>query len=250
MNSGAAAPDDAAVEATKKKMFEQALLPIASNPGLCDELENVQRSVEQMIDEISKDTITRADFVVDAESRAKQTVESFRQYLEDNQDEITGFQAYFSKPYIQRPSYADIKALADAIGKPPHSWTAEKLWDAYETLDDSKVRGSAGTVLTNLVSLVRFALGVDDELEPWPERVQERFDAWMAQQRQAGRTFSDDQSDWLALIRDHLAASLSIDLAELQDPPFSQHGGLFKARELFGHDLDSIIADLTQTLAA
>ncbi len=250
VNSGAAAPDDAAVEATKKKMFEQALLPIASNPGLCDELENVQRSVEQMIDEISKDTITRADFVVDAESRAKQTVESFRQYLEDNQDEITGFQAYFSKPYIQRPSYADIKALADAIGKPPHSWTAEKLWDAYETLDDSKVRGSAGTVLTNLVSLVRFALGVDDELEPWPERVQERFDAWMAQQRQAGRTFSDDQSDWLALIRDHLAASLSIDLAELQDPPFSQHGGLFKARELFGHDLDSIIADLTQTLAA
>jgi type I restriction enzyme R subunit len=70
MDSGAAAPDEAAVEATKKKMFEQALLPIASNPELCDELENVQRSVEQMIDEISKDTITRADFVVDAESRA------------------------------------------------------------------------------------------------------------------------------------------------------------------------------------
>jgi type I restriction enzyme R subunit len=146
---------------------------------------------------------------------------------------------YFSKPYAQRPTYADIKALADAIGKPPHSWTAEKLWEAYETLDDSKVQGSAGSVLTNLVSLVRFALGVDDELEPWPQRVQERFDAWMAQQRQAGRTFTDDQADWLALIRDHLAASLSIELAELQDPPFSQHGGLFKARELFGQDLDA-----------
>ena len=250
MDSGAAAPDEAAVEATKKKMFEQALLPIASNPELCDELENVQRSVEQMIDEISQDTITRADFVVDAESRAQQTVESFRQYLEDNQDEIAGFQVYFSKPYAQRPTYADIKALADAISKPPHSWTAEKLWDAYETLDDSKVRGSAGTVLTNLVSLVRFALGVDDQLEPWPQRVQERFDAWMLQQLQDGRTFTEGQTEWLGLIRDHLAASLSIDLVELQDPPFSQHGGLFKARELFGNDLDSILVDLTKALAA
>ncbi|WP_020377912.1 DEAD/DEAH box helicase family protein [Candidatus Microthrix parvicella] len=250
MDSGDTEPDEAAVEATKNRMFEQALLPIASNPELCEELENVQRSVEQLIDEISKDTIVRADFVVDAESRAKETVESFRQYLEDNQDEITGFQAYFSKPYTQRPTYADIKALADAIGKPPRRWTPEKLWEAYGTLDESKVRGSAGTVLTNLVSLVRFALGVDDQLEPWPQRVRERFDGWMAQQQQAGRTFTADQAEWLALIRDHLAASLSIELVELQDPPFSQHGGLFKARELFGHDLDDILADLTETLAA
>jgi type I site-specific restriction endonuclease len=76
----------------------------------------------------------------------------------------TALQVYYSKPYAQRPTYADIKALADAIGKPPHRWTPEKLWAAYETLDESKVRGSAGTVLTNLVSLVRFTLGLDDEL--------------------------------------------------------------------------------------
>jgi type I restriction enzyme R subunit len=235
---------------TKRELFEKALLPIASNPQLCEELENVQRSVEQVIDEISQDSITRADFVVDAESRAKETVESFRQFLDDHQDEITALQVYYSKPYAQRPTYTDIKALADAIGKPPYRWTSEKLWAAYETLDESKVRGSAGTVLTNLVSLVRFTLGLDDELEPWPQRVAERFEAWMLQQQQSGRTFTDDQAAWLALIRDHLAASLTIDLAELQDPPFSQHGGLFKARELFGQDLDTLLDDLTEALAA
>jgi type I restriction enzyme R subunit len=205
---------------------------------------------EQVIDEISQDSITRADFVVDAESRAKETVESFRQFLDDHQDEITALQVYYSKPYAQHPMYSDIKELADAIGKPPHRWTPDKLWTAYETLDESKVRGSAGTVLTNLVSLVRFTLGLDDELEPWPERVAERFDAWLLQQHQSGRTFTDDQTAWLALIRDHLSASLTIDLAELQDPPFSQHGGPFKARELFGQELDAILADLTKALAA
>ena len=157
---------------------------------------------------------------------------------------------YYSKPYAHRPTYGDIKELADAIGKPPHRWTPDKLWSAYETLDESKVRGSAGTVLTNLVSLVRFTLGLDDELEPWPERVAQRFEAWLLQQQQAGRCFSDDQTAWLALIRDHLSASLTIELAELQDPPFSQHGGLFKARELFGQDLDALLTDLTETLAA
>lgn len=248
--AGNDAPSAQVVATTKRELFDKALFPIASNPALCDELVNVQRSVEQVIDETSIDRVTRADFVVDAESRARQTVESFKDFLDDNQDEITALQVYYSKPYAQRPTYSDIKQLADAIGKPPHRWTADKLWDAYETLDESKVRGSAGTVLTNLVSLVRFTLGLDDELEPWPEHVAERFDAWMLQQEQAGRTFSPDQAEWLTLIRDHLAASLTIELTELQDPPFSQHGGLFKAKELFGQDLDSLLGDLTEALAA
>ena len=248
--TGSADPEPELLQQTKHGMLERALFPIASNPALCEELQNVQRSVEQVIDEISQDTITRADFVVDAESRAKETVESFRQFLDEHQDEITALQVYYSKPYAQRPTYADIRELADAIGKPPHRWTADKLWDAYETLDESKVRGAAGTVLTNLVSLVRFTLGLDEELEPYPEHVAERFETWLLQQERVGRNFSTDQVAWLGLIRDHLAASLSIDLAELQDPPFSQHGGLFKARELFGSDLDTLLNDLSEALAA
>ncbi|MDA8848162.1 DEAD/DEAH box helicase family protein [bacterium] len=248
--SGQTEPSAETVAATKLELFEKALYPIASNPALCEELENVQRSFEQVIDEISQDEITRADFVIDAESRAQETIDSFRQFLDDNQDEITALQVYYSKPYAHRPTYTDIKQLADAIAKPPHRWTTDKLWDAYETLDETKVRGSAGTVLTNLVSLIRFTLGLDDNLEPWPQHVAERFDAWMHQQQQTGTTFTEDQTTWLTLIRDHLAASLTIDLAELQDPPFSQHGGIFKARELFGQHLDTILTDLTRTLAA
>jgi type I restriction enzyme R subunit len=143
-----------------------------------------------------------------------------------------------------------VKELADAIGKPPHRWTPERLWEAYETLDASKVRGSAGSVLTNIVSLVRFTLGEDDELAPYPEQVARRFDAWLLQQENAGRTFTDDQLDWLNLIRDHLAASLSIEPRELLDAPFSQRGGLGRARELFGQDLDILLAELSEAVAA
>jgi hypothetical protein len=33
------------------------------------------------------------------------------------------------------------------------------------------------------------------------------------------------------------------------EPPFTQHGGLVRARGLFGDDLDVLLADLTSILA-
>jgi hypothetical protein len=108
----------------------------------------------------------------------------------------------------------------------------------------------AGTLLTNIVSLVRFTLDGDGELVPFPDHVHERFEGWLAQQATAGRQFTSDQLDWLRLICDHLAASLSIEPRELTEPPFSGRGGLGRARELFGADLDAILAQLTDLVAA
>ena len=250
MASGRPDPDDTALAKAKAKLFEQAVQPFAANPDLRDELVNVQRSFDQLIDEISIDEVTRAEFAVDARVRAAETVESFRHFLDEHKDEITALQVLYSRPYAQRLTYRDVKELADAIGRPPHRWTPERLWEAYETLDASKVRGSAGTVLTNIVSLVRYTLGVDDELTPFPAQVAERFDTWLLQQQAAGRAFTDEQLDWLRLIRDHLAASLSMEPRDLLDPPFSQRGGLGRARQLFGPDLDTLLSELTEVVAA
>jgi len=106
-------------------------------------------------------------------------------------------------------------------------------------------------VLTDLVSLVRFALGFDDELVAYPELVDERFAAWLLQQRNAGRTFRPEQVAYLRLIKDHIAASLAIQRRDLTEPPFSSHGGLGRARQLFGADnVEPLLAELTETLAA
>jgi len=243
-------PDADDIAAARSTLFEAAVQPLASNPALREQLVDVQRSFEQVIDEVSIDTVTRAEFSVDAKARAAQTIESFREFLDEHKDEITALQVLYSKPYAQRLTYRDIKELAEAISRPPHAWTADRLWEAYETLDATKVRGSAGTVLTNIVSLVRYTLGLDDELTPYPEHVTERFEAWLVQQQNAGRSFTDEQLEWLRLIRDHLAASLSIEPVEFQDPPFSQRGGLGKARELFGDQLRSLLDEISEAVAA
>jgi hypothetical protein len=97
------------------------------------------------------------------------------------------------------------------------------------------VRGASGRrLLTDLVSLVRFALHQDDELVPHAARVKERFQNWMSQQANAGRKFSPEQAAWLQMIRDHVAASWEIEIDDFDNVPFIQEGGLGKAMQVFG----------------
>ena len=245
--------DDPPAEEVAKaaqSLIEAAVRPLADNPDLRNKLVDLRRSYEQLIDEASKDVLVNAGFSVDAADRARRTVESFQKFIEDNKDEITALQILYSRPYGQRLTFREIKELANAIGRPPNRWTPEHLWQAYETLDRSKVSGSPGRVLTNIVSLVRFALHQDEQLVPFPSIVSERFDEWMGEQEGTGRSFTEEQREWLERIRDHVAASLAITADDLDAVPFVQHGGLGKAVQLFGDRLAPMLDELTEVLAA
>ena len=84
-------------------------------------------------------------------------------------------------------------------------------------------------LLTDIVSLVRFALRQADVLVPYNEQVDQRFSQWLAQQQTAGVVFTPEQHQWLALIRDHVAASMGIDIDDFDLVPFEQKGGAGKA---------------------
>jgi type I restriction enzyme R subunit len=52
------------------------------------------------------------------------------------------------------------------------------------------------------------------------------------------------------MIRDHIAANLSIEPDDFEYAPFSQQGGLGKGHQLFGRDLTPIIETLNAALVA
>ena len=157
----------------------------------------------------------------------------------------------YGTPYAKRLRFSDLKTLADEIKAPPRAWTPEKLWRAYETLDKDRVRGaSAQRLLTDLVSLVRFAMDRDDELTPFGEHVRERFDQWLELQRTAGRDFMPEQVRWLEMIRDHIAASVEMTLEDLDYAPFAEEGGLGRAKRIFGDRLGPLLDELNEVLAA
>ena len=105
-------------------------------------------------------------------------------------------------------------------------------------------------MLTDLVSLVRFALQQDDKLIPYPEIVEERYEAWLLEQQQAGREFTPEQYKWLGMIKDHVATSLKMSTHDFDYVPFSEQGGLGKAWDLFGDDLGGILDELNEVLVA
>ncbi len=240
-------PPESAVAEARRQMLEDAARPFASNPGLRQRLVDIHRSYEQTIDTVSADSLMEAGF---SDDQARTTVQSFREYIEENRDEITALQVLYERPYRQRLSYADIKALADALVSPPRSWTTERLWEAYRQLDKSKVRGSGQRSLADIVSVVRYAIGGVNELAPFADGVQERFRGWLAMQETAGHAFTGEQVRWLEAIRDHITGSVSMEMSDFQYAPFNQQGGLGKAYELFGEELEGLLEDLNLELVA
>ena len=61
---------------------------------------------------------------------------------------------------------------------------------------------------------------------------------------------SRDRRDRLQEIRDHLAASLGIEIDDFDPPPFSQQGGLGRVHQLFGAEFPKVIEELKRELAA
>ena len=239
-------PPEEEVAEAEKELLEAAARPFAANPELRQRLIEIHRAYEQTIDTVSQDTVLRAGF---SGAEADALTRSFRQYIEEHRDEIAALQTLYQRPYRQRLSYADIRALADALQSPPRSWTPPRLWDAYRQLDQSRVRGSSQRVLADIVSLVRYAIGYDDELAPFAEQVEQRFRGWLAAQEIAGREFTGEQRQWLEDIRDHIAGSVSIEPADLQYAPFVQRGGIGRAHALFGGGLAPLLEELNLALA-
>jgi len=239
------------VQAAADVLLKEAVEPLATTPELRNLLIETKKSFEQIIDEVSKDELLVAGHSPEAREKARELVQSFEQFLETHKDEITALQFFYSRPYGERLSYDDIKALHEAIGAPPRLLTPQRLWAAYKTLEENKVRGaSSQRKLADIVSLVRFALHQDDELVPYAEQVQVRFERWMKMQENLGRQFTREQRRWLEMIRDHVAQSLEMTVSDFNFTPFIGVGGLGKAQQVFGTELKTLIDELNGVLVA
>lgn len=232
--------------AEAEERLRQAAKPF-SNPKLRDLILQLRQKADLVVDTVTNDTLISATFA-DGSDRAKELVHSFEDFIKKHKDEITALQILYSRPTRAPLKFEDIKALADALHAPPHLLDESALWQAYAAINKSKVKGaSQRRLLTDLVSLVRFAMQQDNELVPYPERVQANFKAWLAQH---GQPFTPEQQHWLEMIRDHIAANLGIEIDDFEYAPFNSEGGLGKVHQLFGAQLPAVIEELNEALAA
>jgi len=246
-------------EAVRQQLIIDAVKPLASNPDLRARILELRRVHDRVVDEVSADVLLDAYGVVDT-SKAKSVVESWRAYLDEHRAEITAIQL-LTEAKERRISFSDIKELADRIARPPYNWTPDIIWNAYVALnpeyqasvvEEGEQRPSRNhhRTLSDLVSLVRFTVGVDDKLIPYVERVRERYAAWLAQQEQAGVTFTDAERWWLDNMVEVIANSAGIRTEDLDDAPFIERGGTDGALRDLGDRAAELIDELNSELTA
>ncbi len=242
-------PTDDQIAQAQAQLMAQAAAPF-NDPDLRDRLQTIQRRSEMTIDTVSRDALIDAGYSESDTERAREMTASFRRFLEENRDEITALQLLFAQPYRRRElTLAEIEALQAQIEQPPHAWTTQSLWLAYARLDKDRVRGvRAERVLTDLVSLVRHAVQLDDELIPYPEQVQQRYAGWLAAQQANGRMFSEGQRWWLDRIAEAIGVNLTVTAQDFQYGELFQRGGWLAARRALGDELPVLLEELNAAL--
>ena len=247
--TGETEPSADAITEAAAQLLAEAAKPIATNPDLRSKLIELKQSYEQTIDTTSVDTVLKAGYSEEATEAARGIVHDFEAFIHDHRDEIDALQILFSRPHGRRLTFEQVRELAEAIKRPPRQWTPEILWEAYERLDRSKVRGSGERTLADLVSLVRYAVDEREELVPYADQVRARFDNWLAQQESSGRSFMPEQLRWLEMIRNQVATSLGVELTDFDYVPFNQKGGVARAAKVFGPELPSLLYELNEALS-
>jgi type I restriction enzyme R subunit len=221
------------------------------NGELIELLETIRRDKEQTIDHESLDNVIRAQWDGDAEENAKNMVQDFESYCQENRDEIEALTIFYNTPHRrQNVTYAMIKQLMDKIRDDKPVLAPVRVWQAYAHLDEVKSQNPVSE-LTALIALIRRACGIDKTIARHSDIVRKNFQDWIMKHHSGGgQKFDKEQMEWLHMIRDHIINSFHIERDDLESNPFDAKGGMGKMYQLFGNDMDSLINDLNEALAA
>ena len=176
----AAAPDP---DAEGRRLREVALAPF-DRPALRNLLVELKRASELVIDDLSSDVVISSVFDPAA---AEKMTSSFRDFIDEKQDEIVALSILLGRPAAQaRLTYDSLEELRAAMMRPPWLLQPLELWSAYRRLQGDKVRGNPAKALTDIVALVRFATGRAEMLAPLSSDMAGRFNLWLGREKAGG----------------------------------------------------------------
>ena len=246
---GTTPDDDAAWDAAAEALRAEACRPLAANPALRRAILEAQRQTEIIVDELTPDAVLSADFDL---KRATEITERFGRFLAEEAGHLAALAILYARPHAQRRlTYAMLQELRAAMARPPWLLDDKVVWACYRRLHAGQTRAPAG-LLTDLVGLVRYAIGARTVLAPFAPDVNRNFELWLGREKKAGRDYTEAQMEWLRLMKDWVASNVELTLADLREASdFSSRGGTARARALFGVErLTALVDDLTDALVA
>jgi type I restriction enzyme R subunit len=232
------------------RLIEDAV-SVFNNPDLRNYIVDVRKKYDQVIDHINIDEVTNIGWVKDQEAAAALTISNFTAWIQAHRDEITALQIFYGQPYRRRElTYKMIKDLYEKIKTEQPLLAPSHVWRANATINAAQVNSPKNELMA-LVSLIRKVSGIDDTLTGYDKTVDKNFQTWVFK-KQAGTTtkFTEEQMQWLRMIKDYVANSFHVEKEDFELDPFNKNGGLGKMWQLFGEKTEEIINELNEILAA
>ncbi|MFB9865645.1 type I restriction endonuclease subunit R [Rufibacter immobilis] len=248
-NPGAApAQVEAEITVRHQQLVEQAVA-VFHDFELRDYVLEVRKKYDQLIDHINPDELVTIGWVKDNKAEAEVLVNEFRDWIETHKTEITALQLFYDQPFARRElTYHMMKDLVETVKAAKPSLAPLAVWKAYAQLE--KVEGQPKNELMALVALVRRVSGLDDTLTAYDRTVDRNFQDWVFRKQAGPVKFTEEQMQWLRMIKEYVAGSFRIERDDFDLSPFNAHGGLGKMWQLFGEQTDDIMNELNEELAA
>ena len=232
----------------QKELIKIAIEPF-NKPEVRNYIENVRRSHEQIIDNVNVDSVVFAGFDKDQEANADRIILTFQEFIEENKDEILALRIIYDQKYKNRPMAIEkMKVLYEKLKA--KGITVDRLWGCYAIKKPEQVKRGTMAQITDLISIIRFEMGYEDKLSPFADKVNYNFMRWTLKKNAGDVHFTEEQMEWLRLIKEHIATSLSIIPDDLDLSPFDRKGGLGKFYDVFGDEYEAILEEMNEELVA
>jgi type I restriction enzyme, R subunit len=161
---------------------------------------------------------------------------AFARYVQENAARIEAIRILLNRP--QQWGTDALVELRRTLASAPQRFTVENLQRVHAA--------QYHKALVDIISMVKHAARDQEPLLTAAERV-DRAMAAIA----AGRPFKAEQQHWLDRIREHLITNLTIDREDFDVLPiFTRGGGWGVADSTFGGELETLIAQLNEAIAA
>lgn len=212
-------------------------------------IENLRKSLEQKIDMLNPDKLEMAGWDKDQQGKAQETIKAFREWIETHKDEILALQVFYAQPFRRRElNFQMIRDLVEKIKMEKPTLAPNNVWRAYEQLES--VNGQPKNEMVALVSLIRRVAGIDQTLTAFDKTVDRNFQQWLFRKQAGPVKFTREQMDWLYMLKEQIATSVHVAIDDLDYTPFDAQGGPGRMWQLFGSEMEQIISELNEALAA
>lgn len=220
---------------------DEALKPFNS-PYLREFLIDVYSKMGIYVDELTRDKVINSGYSLE---NANITIKNFKEFIDIHKDELDALSIIYHCSYKNRKiTYKAINELNQKLSNV--NLSISTIWRAFEFTEKDKVKPlkNPEKQLTNLIQLVRFALGQDKELQDFSGIANARFNLWRGRQIKKGITFSKEQDRFLEIIKDYILSNAYIEnINDIQDICYDD-GGIFRAKELFGENLETLLEEI------